>query len=542
MIFIAPDLPSGFATEDEAVLSLDDVSDDVSTLSISSSGREGSGREGLRLRAIIEAQGDIARAGLNLEKVLRIIAARMQEITAASGGVVELAEGDEMVYRAASGSAQNSLGLRLKQSTSLSGKCVLSGEILRCDDAETDARVDQEACRRVGARSMIVVPLQQGAQIAGVLKVLSPQPRAFGDEDVHTLQLMASLVSNVMLQAAEFAAKQSLLAQRTEALEALRESEERFRNSFDAAAIGKAIVGLDGRWMEVNHALCEMLGYSEHELFALTFQDITYLDDLTTDLEFLHETLAGARQNYQMEKRYFHKSGRIIWVLLCVSLVRDRDHQPLYFVSEIIDITGQKNALQLLLQSNDELQSLALYDSLTGIHNRRAFDERLQQEFEYSQSGGEAFSLVMFDIDHFKLHNDTFGHASGDKVLRAIGHLLRTELHPRDFSARYGGEEFALILPRTDHHGALRVAEKLRRALKEHSWHNGALTASFGVATAVASAVVHEGAEHNDELVAEAQTTNQARITALVEQADRALYAAKANGRNRVCCGEIADA
>ena len=95
---------------------------------------------------------------------------------------------------------------------------------------------------------------------------------------------------------------------------ALQQSEERFRNAFDTAAIGMAIVGLDGRWLEVNGALCRMLGYSEEELMDKTFVDVTHPDDLDLDLEYVRKLLNGDLEHYQMEKRYFHKTGDIIFV------------------------------------------------------------------------------------------------------------------------------------------------------------------------------------------------------------------------------------
>jgi PAS domain S-box-containing protein len=127
----------------------------------------------------------------------------------------------------------------------------------------------------------------------------------------------------------------------------LREAEDRFRGAFDSAAIGMALVGPDGRWLQVNPALCELVGYSQDELLGGTFQGITHPDDLDADLAFVRQTLAGQIQTYQMDKRYFHKLGRIIWIHLSVSLVRDSDGAPAYFVSQIQDISEQKRAEQL---------------------------------------------------------------------------------------------------------------------------------------------------------------------------------------------------
>jgi len=124
----------------------------------------------------------------------------------------------------------------------------------------------------------------------------------------------------------------------------LRKSEETFRAAMGAASIGMALVQPDGRFMKVNDALCTLLGYPESELLANDFQSITHEDDLDRDLGLLRQALAGQLGAYRMEKRYYHKSGRVIWALLSVSLVRDVSGKPDYFVAQIQDITDQREA------------------------------------------------------------------------------------------------------------------------------------------------------------------------------------------------------
>ena len=141
------------------------------------------------------------------------------------------------------------------------------------------------------------------------------------------------------------------ITERKRAEEALRESEQRFRSSFGDASIGMALVSLDGRWLEVNTALCGILGYPEEELLENYFQDVTHPDDLEADLGNVGRILDGETQTYQMEKRYFHKLGHEVWVLLNVSLVRDDADSPLYFISQIQDITERKRAEEALRKS-----------------------------------------------------------------------------------------------------------------------------------------------------------------------------------------------
>lgn len=156
------------------------------------------------LLEVIKIQTEIARMGLDLGAVMQLVTQRTQELTKSAGAIVELAEGEEMIYRAAAGIAEPQLGLRLKRSGSLSGQCVHEGQILRCDDSESDPRVDREACRKVGLRSMIVVPLKHNDATVGVLKVVSPSINAFSDDDIQLLGLMSELIASAMFHAVKY--------------------------------------------------------------------------------------------------------------------------------------------------------------------------------------------------------------------------------------------------------------------------------------------------------------------------------------------------
>jgi PAS domain S-box-containing protein len=145
----------------------------------------------------------------------------------------------------------------------------------------------------------------------------------------------------------------------------LVESEERFRGAFEFAAIGMALVAPDGRWLRVNPSLCRIVGYSPEELLATTFQAITHPEDLDTDVEFVQRMLEGSIPYYQMEKRYFHKDGHFVWILLSVSLVRDSDRRPLYFVSQLQDISVRKEAEARLIES--ELRYRIITDLVPGF-------------------------------------------------------------------------------------------------------------------------------------------------------------------------------
>lgn len=160
-----------------------------------------------QLLAVIQTQTAIAKLGLDLNAVMTLVAEQTQLITHAKGAVVELAEDGEMVYRAVSGGAAHLLGLRLGQQNSLSGLCVEQNKILYCEDSEVDVRVDQMACRKVGLRSMAVVPLIHCGDAIGVLKIYSEKIAAFKEGDLQLLTLMSELIAAAMYHATKFGAQ-----------------------------------------------------------------------------------------------------------------------------------------------------------------------------------------------------------------------------------------------------------------------------------------------------------------------------------------------
>ncbi|MDP8966826.1 MAG: PAS domain S-box protein [Cyanobacteriota bacterium] len=193
--------------------------------------------------------------------------------------------------------------------------------------------------RRMGERGEILGRRQDGTQFSAEASISKLE---MGDETVFTV-IMRDISDRKQIEMA------------------LRNSEEQFRHAFEDASIGMAIVSLDGHWIKVNPALCQILGYSSEELLALTFQDITHPDDLDADLSYAHQLLAGTISTYQLEKRYFHKQGHIIWILLDGSLVQDGQGNPLHFIAQIQEITARKEAQKTL-----ELQSVIMNNMAGG--------------------------------------------------------------------------------------------------------------------------------------------------------------------------------
>ncbi len=184
-------------------------------------------------------------------------------------------------------------------------------------------------------------------------------------------------------------------------------------------------------------------------------------------------------------------------------------------------LTLSKSEISNLQQSLEAIRAESLTDPLTGLGNRKYFDRMIGMAVQSALASGEPLSLLLFDIDHFKSFNDSYGHLTGDQVLRLVGLSLKQTIKGQDITARYGGEEFAVVLPNTALRQALTVADHIRRAvmakeLKKKSTGEilGRVTISVGVS------MLKQGDDTD----------------ALIERADACLYAAKRNGRNRVIC------
>jgi diguanylate cyclase (GGDEF)-like protein/PAS domain S-box-containing protein len=316
-----------------------------------------------------------------------------------------------------------------------SGRAIRTGEacVVRNVLTDPDFAPWRNMAIESGFRSHIALPLARQGTAFGVLSLYTAEVDAFDNDEVSLLEeLAADLAYGIV----------SIRAQvehaRVEA--SLKASEELMRNTFDHAAVGIAHSSIDGRYLLVNHKLCEMLGYTRGELLAMSVRDIRYPDNRDDDDEdYKPRLLAGEITTHSAEKRYVRKDGAAIWANRTVSLVRDSAGNPIYFIRVIEDITERK-------QAEERLAYLAQYDSLTGLPNRHLFRDRLALAMARAKRNERMLAVMFLGLDHFKDINDTLGHTTGDEVLQAVAAMLRNSLRGMDTVARFGGDEFTIIL------------------------------------------------------------------------------------------------
>ena len=222
-------------------------------------------------QAVLEVEQAVTAAGLDSETVMRVIAERSKGLTGASGAVIEAIEGDDLVPIVHVGTEAP----RLKVSTSLSGICIRTGELQRSDDTFTDPRVGHQYYQQLGIRSLLVVPLRDEHRTLGVLKVVSPEPRAFTDRDAKALRLLGGLMGAALGHAAAFEGRQARLEERTRALQ---ESEQRFKQLVDVAQEGIWVVDDRGIITYANQRLADLLGHADGTLVGRPVYDFIEAD------------------------------------------------------------------------------------------------------------------------------------------------------------------------------------------------------------------------------------------------------------------------
>lgn len=325
-------------------------------------------------------------------------------------------------------------------------------------------------------------------------------------EPVHVAKLLAVVV-------AYLAAAKGITAERERAETGLRDAAEaRFLGAFEGVPSGMAVVSLEGRFEQVNAALCEMTGYAREELEAAGFESITYANELIDMQHHLDLLLAGDISSYETEQRCVHASGETMWMTLQATLLRDAHGEPTHFLTQMLDITDRR-------RDEEELRYMVDHDLPTGLLNRRSFERELEAHLDRGRRYGLEGAAVMLDLDGFKQVNDSLGHHAGDELIVRVARTLRSRLRESDVLARLSGDEFIVLLPKVDRAGAREVARDLLTAIRTTEMQSGeggsrSITASAGVA------MIEDGEEQTGEDI--------------MVSADLAMYDAKDEGRDRI--------
>jgi diguanylate cyclase (GGDEF)-like protein/PAS domain S-box-containing protein len=307
--------------------------------------------------------------------------------------------------------------------------------------------------------------------------------------------------------------------ERERTAEALMESERRFRTLVEQAAVGVAEIEMStGRFFTVNRRLCEMVGRTEEELLATTFQAITHPEDIHLHEQKTALLAAGKIGHYDLEKRYLRKDGGIIWVNIAVSPLWKLGETPGCNMIVVEDITDRKRMEIALMESEKRYRELSIVDDLTQLYNSRHFYSQLKIELDRSNRYEQPLTLLLLDLDNFKAFNDTYGHVEGDQVLQRLGQVVKRCLRETDFAYRYGGEEFTIVLPMTRSVDGTVTAERIRAEFKKELFtpapdQDVHVTVSIGLA----------------------QYKPQEEMKAFVHRVDQLMYQGKKNGKDRVC-------
>lgn len=285
---------------------------------------------------------------------------------------------------------------------------------------------------------------------------------------------------------------------------ALREAEERFRLTFERAPVAMALVSPEGRFLQVNRSLCDLLTYDAETLLATSVVAITHPEDLNRT----RQGLSDSALYLQLLKRFIRSDGTPITVRVSRSVVRGPSAQERYYVVQYWDMTAEE-------RSRRELTRRAFHDALTGLPNRLLFYDRTQHALIRSERGGQSVAVLFCDLDRFKEVNDRRGHAFGDLTLKAVAARISEVMRSADTVARFGGDEFLVLLDELGDRPETRALSLARRLQVEMGRPVVVEGQSLQIGASVGVAISKGGGTDVDRLVREA---------------DAAMYEAKRSG------------
>ena len=305
---------------------------------------------------------------------------------------------------------------------------------------------------------------------------------------------------------------------------ALSEKEAHFRLLAEGSSDMVTRIGLDERLRYVSPSSVRVVGWRANQLIGTPALAGINPEDLPEVQAIVDAMKRGDCEEARLTYRNAHRQNGEVWLESTMRVTRKDNGRVDGVVAISRDITEQKKL-------ETRLETLAIEDGLTGLANRRRFDERLKEEWARAYRDRSSLALLMIDVDHFKAYNDEYGHPAGDACLRVVAKLIAAETQRAgDLAARYGGEEFAMLLPSTDAAGCALVGERILKAIHEAGLVHGSNPTSGCVTASIGGATCRPALERT------------AGVTSLIEAADRALYAAKDAGRDRLMMsGELMD-
>lgn len=303
---------------------------------------------------------------------------------------------------------------------------------------------------------------------------------------------------------------------------ALIEKETHFRLLAEGSSDMVTSIGLDERLRYVSPSAVRVVGWRANQLIGTPALAGINPEDLPEVQATVDAMKRGEKEEARLTYRNSHRQNGEVWLESTMRVTRRDNGRVDGVVAISRDITEHKKL-------ETRLETLAIEDSLTGLANRRRFDERLKEEWARAYRDRSSLALLMIDVDHFKAYNDEYGHPAGDACLRLVAKIIAAETQRAgDLAARYGGEEFAMLLPNTDAAGCALVGERIRSAIHEAGLVHTTNLASGCITASVGGATCRPALERT------------AGVASLVEAADRALYAAKDAGRDRLMMsGEV---
>jgi len=329
-------------------------------------------------------------------------------------------------------------------------------------------------------------------------------------ETVRPLEIFANMISEII--------------QRRKLTKKIKVSEKKYRELISNIKVGVFRVTPTGELLEINPSALELLGYEQGEKFInLRIEDLYHNPD--DNEKFMKEIdKEGIAKNKELLLK--KRDGTLFWASMTSTAVEDANGKTMYYDTVIEDITERKKL-------EEEVKRLSVTDELTGLYNRRYFNEHLPIEIKTAERWRSTLSLIMIDIDDFKPYNDSYHHLKGDEVIREAAEVISANIRKEtDWASRFGGDEFAIILPGTDVTEALTIAERIRRAFQAIEFRPERNSIQKTISLGVAYCHYQEARSNKKSL--EYKTDYEKIATELTNLADKALFNAKKSGKNKI--------